>query len=53
MTREQDIKRLIDLGRERGYLTYDLAGTYFESDPPFDDKRQYTAGKSVRAASRW
>ena len=35
-------------------LLYDLTSTYFESDPPFDDKRRSaTAATSGRTACRW
>ena len=32
MKREQDVKRLIDLGRERGYLTYDQVSDMLPAD---------------------
>ena len=36
-------------------LLYDLTSTYFESDPPFADKRQFgpTAATSAATACRW
>ena len=36
-------------------LLYDLTSTYFESDPPFQDKRQFgpTAATSAATACRW
>ena len=35
-------------------LLYDLTSTYFESDPPFEDKRQFgTVETSAAIACRW
>ena len=30
-------------------LLYDLTSTYFESDPPFDDKRRFGYSRDKRA----
>ena len=35
-------------------LLYDLTSTYFESDPPFSDKRQFGYSRDKRrTACRW